>query len=594
MPDSNVIDWDAPAGPTVRLRDYQRDWIAKTHAARARGLSRLGIDAVGGSGKTTYAGALALEAWNERGGRTLIIENRQQLVRQTAKRFRDETGLEVDIEMGAHRASPFAAVVVACAPSLGRIPRLTGFPDNHFEYVFADEAHNSVAELFLRAMRYFHYGAESLAEGWVAPKDGTYKIKACVIGISATWDSHGSRNLGNFYQEIVARYTYMQALEDGWLVALREFNIPVKIDCRKFRRKMTKNGTDFSEADQTAAIIPVIEELAAQIIQLASSRKTMCFLPSKECVLLMNESLNRRGLKSLAVFGDSLDKTEDTEEFEAHGPGICLCLCAMYVEGTDIPSVDTVAWMRATESPTFYKQGAYRPSRPLPGLVTDKMGAAGRRAAIASSAKPWSMMISPFFISDKISIMEVTDLFVDQSIKNPKVKRPTDLTDLAKIRDYIAALEKAADKHRNKQPRTIDPVRFAVSVGDEALANYLPECAADASPASKEEKDTILAYGLDTTQITCSGQAQRLIRKLLTRDQLGLARPKVIEQLVLRLGWPKSMAESMKAGKAGVLIGRGVHYQRPRESPTACYCNATPNPPCSFCESGAATVRDGT
>src|SRR5687767_12459398 len=147
MPDLIEFDSDfAEVKPAIRLREYQRDWIAKTHDAIARGFSRLGLDAVGGAGKTPYAGALALEAWNKRQGRTLIIENRQQLVNQTAKRFRDETGLDVDIEMGSHHASPYAQVVVASDKSLGRIGRLTGFQDTHFEYVFADEAHNSVAD----------------------------------------------------------------------------------------------------------------------------------------------------------------------------------------------------------------------------------------------------------------------------------------------------------------------------------------------------------------------------------------------------------------------------------------------------------------
>lgn len=539
-----------------RLRSYQREWIEATHRDRLKGFSRLLLDAVGGSGKTTYAGALALEAWNGNKRPTLILENRQQLVEQTAKRFRDETGLEVDIEMGEDRASPYAQVVVASVASLGRIGRLTGFSDTHFEYVFADEAHNSTANLFLRIMRYFHYGAESLNEGWVAPKDGEYTPKCCVIGITATPDTHGKRNMGNFYQKAVARYSYLQAIEDGWLVGIREHNIPCRIDTRKFRKKATDHGTDFSEADETAAIIPIIEELAAQVVELASNRKTMCYLPSKECVELMCAALNRRGLKSIAVLGDSLDRDENTEEFYNHGPGICLCLCAMYVEGTDFPDVDTVAWFRATLSPSFYKQGIFRCSRALPGLVNDEMGAEGRRAAIAASPKPWSMVISPFFVSDKIDIMSVVDLFVDPSIKNTK-KGPSEFTDAAKLRDYIASLEKAANKHAHRQARTINPVSFALTVGDSALAHYIPETAADAAPANKAELDHLLNAGIDTSQIKTSGQAQKLIARLMERDRLGLAKPKQLTFL-LRMGFPEEKAVLMKAGQAGAIIGKAT------------------------------------
>lgn len=545
---------------TFRLRDYQAEWKRLTYEARLAGFSRLLLDAVGGSGKTSFAGALALDAWILRQGRTLILENRQHLVEQTAQRFIDETGLETDIEMGDRRASPHAAAVVASVASYARMQRLTGFSDNHFEYVFADEAHNSTANLFLRVMRYHHFGAASLAEDWVQPKDGEYAPLACIIGITATPDTHGKRNLGNFYQKFVARYSYLQAISDGWLVGLREHNIPCRIDTRRFRKKATDHGTDFSEADETAAIIPIIEELAQQVVNLASHRKTMCYLPSKECVLLMTDSLNRKGLKALAVYGDSLDKTVDTEAFKNHGPGIVLVLCAMHVEGSDFPTCDTVAWFRATLSPAFYKQGIFRCSRTLPGLVTDEMGADGRKSAIAASAKPWSMVISPFFVSDKIDIMSVVDLFVDQSIKSDK-RAPSDFTDAAKLRDYIAQLEKAADKHQNRQPRTIDPVKLSVAM---SVPHYEPANASDAAPASKEEKDWLLSKSVDTTQIKTSGQAQALIAKLRTREREGLASPIAVQQL-LKLRWPLDKATMISSKQAGVLIWKRVEYKEPKE-----------------------------
>ena len=543
-----------------RLREYQREWMAKTAEAKAAGFSRLLLDAVGGSGKTSFAAAIALQEWRDGQGRTLILENRIQLVEQTAKRLRDETGLEVDIEMGEHRASPYAAVVIASVATIGRIKNLTSWTDTHFRVVFADEAHNSVSALFLRVMRYFHYGADSLAEGWGAPKDGEYQPKALIIGITATPDTHGKRNLGNFYQKFVARYSYLEAIEDGWLVGIKEVNIPVRIDTRKFRRKATDHGTDFSAEDESAAIIPVIEELAGQIVKLAAKRKTMCFLPSKECATLMAGALNRLGLRALYVLGECLDRDEKTDAFRDAGPGICLCLCAMYVEGTDFPDVDTVAWMRPTLSPAFYKQGIYRCSRTLPGLVNDEMGAEGRRAAIAASRKPYSLLISPFFVSDKIDIMSVVDLFVDPVLKEKMKKAPVEFTDAEKIRDFIAALEKAADKHQHRQARTIDPVKFSLSLGAEKIAAYVPQTSADAAPATREELDVLLEAGLDTSQIKSSGQAQKLIGTLRERDRLGLATPKQMIQLTLRLKIPEEQAAMMRKNQAGAIIGK--HYNR--------------------------------
>lgn len=543
-----------------KLRGYQHQWIERTFEARRNGHHRLLLDAVGGSGKTSYAGALSKIEWEAHNGRTLILENRKQLVEQTAKRYHDETGMDVDIEMAGHYASPYAPVVVASVASIGIRGRLKAFADTHFSIVFADEAHNSTASLFLRTMRYFHYGAESLEDGWEAPKDGTYKPKCTVIGITATPDTHGKRNLGNFYPKFVDRYSYLQAIEDGWLVGIKEVNIPVKIDTRKFRKKAGEHGMDFSPEDESAAIIPIIEELAKQIIKLAHDRKTMCFLPSKECVMVMNTTLNRLGLKSTFVLGDCLDRGEKTDEFQAHGNGICLCLCAMYVEGTDFPSVNCVAWMRPTLSPSFYKQGVYRMSRVLPGVVNDNMTPNERRAAIAASDKTHGLLISPFFISDKVDIMSVVDLFVDPALKGTK-RAPSDFTDAAKIRDFIKQLEKAADKHAHKQPRTIDPVKFSLSVEGSSLANYTPENDADAKPASKDELDFLLAQNIDTSAVKSSGQAQKLIGRLRERERLGLASPRQLQQLMFRFHWPEEVAVTFKKGRAGITIAHHIEYK---------------------------------
>ena len=59
---------------------------------------------------------------------------------------------------------------------------------------------------------------------------------------------------------------------------------------------------------------------------------------------------------------------------------------------------------------------------------------------------------------------------------------------MADVKDWgIAALEKAADKHQHRQARTIDPVKFSLSLGAEKIAAYVPQTSADAAPATREE-----------------------------------------------------------------------------------------------------------
>ncbi len=126
--------------------------------------------------------------------------------------------------------------------------------------------------------------------------------------------------------------------------------------------------------------------------------------------------------------------------------------------------------------------------------------------------------------------------------------------------DYIKALEKAADKHAHRQPRTVNPVALSVSLG---VSNFTPQNAQEAAPASKEEKDYLLGQGVDTSQIKSSGEAQQLIGKLRLREQLGLASPKVLGQLTLHLHWPPEKAALLKAKHAGVIVWKRIRYKEP-------------------------------
>lgn len=569
------------------LRGHQPEWVEAIEADE-KVAARLLAVAPGGIGKSSIMSVLAARKW-DRGIRTLVTENREHLVEQTAARIEKESGLEVDIEMGKNRASPYAQCVVGSVQSLGRESRLTGFADTHFGQVISDECHFCLAPQPARILNFFHFGAESLAEGWTRPE--VYTPKSTVIGFTASPDLGARKNLGSFFQKQSVNYSYLQAIEDGWLVGLKEINIPVTIDTRKFRRKQSAEGAEFNHTDQAAAIAPIIKQLAEQIVVHAHDKKTIAFLPSVDTARMMADTLNSMGLKAIFVSGECLDKSEKTDLYNAAGPGTVLCNCALVAYGVDFVDTDCIAIFSAVISKCNYIQKIYRSTRVLPGIVNDSMTAEERRAAIAASRKPFSTILSPFFVSDRIDILEVFDLFDVPHEGRKKASMNGDFTNVTRLRDGIAALEKAADKHRNKQARTINPVSFALSVGDKALATYKPMTTVEAASPSKEMLDFLLDKGISTVDVKTAGQANKLVDRLRERDRLGLASPKQLQQLLLRFGMDEEIAMTMKAGKAGLIICGRIPAPRRPEPPryTACYCNATPMPPCSFCESGLPT-----
>lgn len=542
-----VVD-DSVGG--FRLRDYQRAWRDNAEIER-RTCTRLGIDAPGGVGKTSVFAAIALQEWNDRlitgrTGRTLVLENRDALVRQTADRVRNETGLEVDIEMADDHASPYVPVIVASVQSLGKSSRLTGFADNHFSLVVPDEAHFALAPQWQKVMNYFHYGAESLNENWEKPEDGTYTPKAHIIGTTATWDIGTKRSLGEFFKKFIEpRYSYLQAVDDGWLVPPIAKRVPVEVDLRKLRVGRSPNGKDFRAEDMSAVMIPIVEKLAEQIKLLASDRKTIAFGPSVEFSRLLAEAVTRQGLRGIFVSGDCLDKDEKTEEFEASGPGTVLCNCALYVAGKDFPDVDCVAWFRATLSSAFYKQGVYRGTRVLPGLVNDDMTAAERRAAIAGSRKPNMLILDPMFRSDLFNLCAYYDLLTD----NPKVKAlmkagadGDEIIAQAKKaeRDWLAALAKEQKKHEKKLASAINPLAWGLSMGADKLATYVPQASWEAAPPSKYHLEFLEKNGFNPALVKCAGQANLVIGVIVERERLKLATPKQMDFI-------KSLTKKIKA-----------------------------------------------
>lgn len=516
--------------PQFTLRDYQTEAVIKVREGWAT-YSRQLIDMATGTGKTSLFAAIAAEHW-DMGLRTLVLENRDALVRQTAKRIKEETGLDADIEMAGDHASPFAPVVVASVQTLARTARLTGFADNHFGLVVQDEAHHSLATSHSKVANYFHYGTVSLNEGWEPPLNGTYQPIARILGVTATPELSSKRTLAEAYQAVGYQYQLLQAVADGWLVPIVAKNIPLEINLRGLRAGRTVNGSDLRPEEISERMIPVIEALAKQICQLAHDRKTIAFVPSVECARLLAAAIERNGLRGIFVSGECLDIDEKTDAYRAAGPGTVLCNCALYVEGADFPDTSCVAIARATKSVGFLRQMVGRGTRVLPGTVDGLATPKERRTAIAASAKPHLLLIDPLWRIDDIDLCDAYDLYTNEPEVKEKMKAlgPPSLESAKEAeRDFIRALEKEAKKHARKQARVIDPLSWALELGDEKLASYVPERAWEMGKPTPQQLDFIRRQHIDPAKITTKGLAQKVIGILMNRITLKLATPTQLE-----------------------------------------------------------------
>jgi hypothetical protein len=263
------------------------------------------------------------------------------------------------------------------------------------------------------------------------------------------------------------------------------------------------------------------------------------------------------GLKGIFVSGECLDVDEKTEDFRQSGRGTFLCNACLYVEGADFPDIDCVVPARATKSAGFYKQQIGRGTRVLPGVVDGLLTPGQRKAAIAASAKPELLILDPLWVGDRIDLCDCYDLVTDKPEVKAAMKKagmkPTIGNAENATRDFLKALAKEARKHAKKAARVINPLEWALSLGDEKLASYVPEAAWESGAPSKYQLEFLKQHHVDVTKIKYKGLADKVITILVNRDKLNLATPLQLEFLH-NLGVDDRKSSTLSIGEAGRLI----------------------------------------
>lgn len=200
----------------------------------------------------------------------------------------------------------------------------------------------------------------------------------------------------------------------------------------------------------------------------------------------------------------------------------------------------------------------------LPGILDGLETAEERRDAIARSAKPILTILDPLFVSDRIDLLDAYDLFTSRPEVKEQMKAAGELTPEAAQkgeRDFLAALAKEARKHARKQSRTIDPLRWALDIGDQAIAHYVPQTAADARSITPGQISFFQKNKIDYSAIKFSGLASKIIGRYLARLNHGLATATQLSFL-RQLGIDEHAAASLTKREASDTIDRILKEKR--------------------------------
>jgi superfamily II DNA or RNA helicase len=352
----------ALAAAPPSLRDYQ---VAAVEATRRELETNRGtlILLATGLGKTQCAAEL-IRTWP---GRACFIAHRQELITQAARRIRQFTGEDPDIEKADDRASASGTrPVVASIQSLARESRIQRFPKDAFSLIVIDEVHHGTSATYRAVIDYFP--------------------DAKLVGLTATPDRLDGEALGQILDSVAYRMELGDAIREGLLAPVRMR--VVKVDAIDFSQIRTVAGElHQGDLDAIMAREEALHGVARPTVELTGNRPTIVFTTSIDNAVRLAEIIDRyAGRTAATVVHSKLSDVDRAEAFRLYESGERQFLVNVGVtcEGYDYPPTSCVVLGRPTKSRALVTQMVGRGTRggpkfPIPGkedcLVIDFTGA---------------------------------------------------------------------------------------------------------------------------------------------------------------------------------------------------------------------------
>ncbi|MHC0038806.1 DEAD/DEAH box helicase family protein [Pseudoneobacillus sp. C159] len=305
-----------------------------------------------GLGKTYLAGFFA-----QMFKRVLFVAHREEILNQAQESFRNimperSTG----IYNGNHKDSNVDSIF-ASINTLSMKAHIQKFRKDEFDIIIIDEFHHAAANMYKRVLEYFK------------PK--------FLLGITATPDRNDNKDVYAICDGNVAfRLDFLDAIEKKWLSPFKYFGVYDDTDYSQ----ITWFGTRYDEEELLQAQLR--EGLAEKILQAWVEKKqtrTIGFCSSIKQANYLSGYFNENGYRTVGLHSQQIGISRKSAiEQLNNGELDVIFTVDLFNEGVDIPSVDTLLFVRPTESLTVFTQQIGRGLRIYPGkeycVIIDLIG----------------------------------------------------------------------------------------------------------------------------------------------------------------------------------------------------------------------------
>lgn len=504
------------------LRDYQRAAVDATLEAFKTHRAAL-IVLPTGTGKTVVFAHIAAIMH----GRVMVLAHRKELIEQAASKLHAVTGEFPAIEMadqyadehgwfGRQRCVVSSVQTQIAGKGGGRMQR---FKPREFSLVIIDEAHHAPASTYRRIIDYYG-GNENLR----------------ILGVTATPDRADERALGQVFETVAYEYDIASAIDDGWLVDIRQRF--VEIDSLDFSAVRTTAG-DLNGRDLASVLEAErpLHEIVDPLRDLADGRKTLVFCASVAQADRTAEIINRHAPDSAQWIDGKTDKRRRAATLDAYRAGEFQFLVnvGVFTEGFDDPGVEVVAMARPTKSRALYTQMIGRGTRPLPGVVDEHETPAHRKEAIERSAKPFVEIIDFVGNAGRHKLISMADVlggkYDDEVVAEAKRKMRDDGIP-SDVADALEAAKAKKDEERRREREAAERRRI-VARASYSVTNVNPFDLLGVTPVREhvgtengptEKQIAFLARsGIGNPEGMTRRRASQLITELIERRKQGKA-----------------------------------------------------------------------
>ncbi len=328
---------------------YQQEILDKLEAERkVRQQYRNLIVAATGTGKTVISAFDYKHFRRENHGkpcRLLFIAHREEILKQSLNCFRGvlKDANFGELFVGRYQPKNIDHLFMSIQTFNSQDWQEKTTPD-FYDYIIVDEFHHAAAPTYKKLLSYYQ------------PK--------ILLGLTATPERMDGQNvIAYFNNRIAAEIRLPEAIDRKLLCPFQYFGVTDSVDLNDL--KWTRGGYDRTELSNlytlsaiaaSARCNMIISSLLKYVTDINDVRG-LGFCVSVAHAEFMAVYFNRKGIPSIALTGQSPDEERDLAKNKLTSSEVrFIFVVDIYNEGVDIPEINTILFLRPTESLTIFLQ----------------------------------------------------------------------------------------------------------------------------------------------------------------------------------------------------------------------------------------------